>query len=137
MGQVFKISKLNKILYWSLLVGMSFYLIYMSSLSWGTGRFDSIVIPLAAAVIGALIFINQIKSKVIISDISIVKTNLFSKKELQLKNIKGFRIDYRTIVIEPVEQGYPRLVVRDYVSADGSQLLTQWLEKNLTDLDKK
>ncbi len=111
------------------------YSIYLSSLGWGKESLVSNAVPLIFAVIAALVLINQIKSKVIISDTSIVSINLFLKKELELKNIRGFRINYRQIVIEPIEQGYPRLEVYNYT--DGNQFLWQWCEKNLTDLNKK
>jgi hypothetical protein len=111
------------------------YSIYLSSLEWGKDSLVSNAVPLIFGVIAALVFINQIKSKVIISDTSIFSVNLFLKKELELKNIRGFRIYGKQIFIEPIEQGCPRLEVYNYT--DGNQFLWQWCEKNLTDLDKK
>lgn len=137
MEQVYRPAKPYRIISWLAIVFMIGYSIYMSSLGWGKESLVSNAVPLIIAAISTVFFINQIKSKVIISDVSIVSFNLFSRKELEFKNISGFEINGRMIDIVPNDQKYRRLSVYDYVRDDDGESLMQWLEKNLTDLDQK
>lgn len=136
MKQVYQVSRPIKTSLCLVLTCVLFYSIYLFSLSWNTHSIFSVIVPIIMGT-GALLFlINTIKRKVIISETSITQINLFEKKELQLKNVLGFRINNKMIAIEPIDHSYSYLSVYNYVRSDGNETLMQWLEKNLTDLNK-
>jgi hypothetical protein len=96
-----------------------------------------IIFPVVFGTGGVVTLINQFKSKLIISDYSIVRTTVFGTKELLRADIKGFRINNKVIVIEPVEAGYSKIKIRDYSSIGNLNNLTSWLRTNLKDLNKE
>jgi hypothetical protein len=85
MEEIYRLAKPYKMIFGLLPIFVICYSTYLSSLGWGKESLISNAVPLIFAAISALFFINRIKSKVIISDVSF---NLFSKKELPLKNIR-------------------------------------------------
>lgn len=86
---------------------------------------------------GALILVNLFKSKLIISDYSIVRITVFGTKEHLRGDIEGFRINDKIIVIEPAKAGYSKIKIRDYLSIGNLDELTTWLRTNLRDLNKE
>ncbi|HEX8018994.1 hypothetical protein [Mucilaginibacter sp.] len=96
-----------------------------------------IILPILFGTIGVATLINQFKSKLTISDDSIVRTTVFGTKELLRTHIKGFRINDKVIVIESLQAGYTKIKIRDYSSIGNLGELTKWLRENLRDLNKE
>lgn len=96
-----------------------------------------IIFPIVFGTGGVAILINQFKSKLTITDYSIVRITVFGTKELLRADIKGFRIMEKSIVIEPVQAGYSKIKVNDYSSIGNLGELTKWLRENLRDLNKE
>jgi hypothetical protein len=137
MEQVYTIWKPIKISFLVGLVSVVLYFAFILIKNWNVDSTNTIWLTLILVSVCILVFINTVKSKIIISDKSIRQINLFSKKELEFKNIRGFRINGRTIVVAPTAMVYPQLIVYNYVRIDGECTLLDWLEKNLKDLDKR
>jgi len=134
MEQVYTISKPIKISFCLGATALICYFIYLLSAGLKTGKTDGIIVSLLMMVAVLLITINKLKSRVVISDRSIVQSNLFFKKELEIKDIEGFRLYGKAILINPVKVGNPVLQLYNYDRSDGNETLMQWIEKNLKDL---
>lgn len=134
MEQVYTISKPIKISFCLGATAIICYSIYLISTGLKTGKTDDIIVPLLMMVAVLLITINQLKSRVVISDRSIVQSNLFFRKELEFKDIAGFRLYGKAILINPVKAGDPVLQLYNYNTSDGNETLMQWIEKNLKNL---
>lgn len=96
-----------------------------------------LLIPLALLVVSALIFVNIVRRKVVIYNDSILVVNLFTKKELYFKDIKGCRIEPKIIFIEPVSPEYPTIRIGNYSDFGGSSAMTALLKEKFPDLDSQ
>lgn len=85
--------------------------------------------------ISASIVINFVKRKLVISENSILCVNLFSRKELKLTAIKGYRLNGKLIKIEPISENDAILSIGNYTDLQDSIEITNWLAKNFKDLD--
>lgn len=93
------------------------------------------VVPLSTIIISVLIVINFIKRKLIIDKRSILCVNLFSKKELDLSSIKGYRLNGKMIKVEPISEHDPIISIGNYNDFEKSEDISEWICKNFKDLD--
>jgi len=98
----------------------------------GAKVFFGIILLLIAAAIG----INLYKRKVIFFDDRIIYTSVWGTKEMSNSDIKGFRVGEKAIFIEPLQAGYSRLKIRDYLSIGRKNELVEFLSSHYTDLNK-
>jgi hypothetical protein len=96
---------------------------------------DWILIPVCIPMTILMIVgvIDTYKSKLIIHNHSIVSISVFSKRELQFDEIKGFTVNDNYIFIEPVETNKKRIRISKYIG--GYHDVLSWLANNFTDLD--
>lgn len=95
-----------------------------------------LIFPLAAFIGGVIIIISQFKRKIVITNDSITKSNIFKTTTIPFDHIKGFRDDQKMIRIEPDDQAYSKITINDYASIGDSASLVAWLVTNFKDLDK-
>jgi len=96
-----------------------------------------IIIPILGLVGAALIILNLIKRKIVITDYSIKYITIWSSKEIVIKDIKGFRIGDKIIFIYPFDEHSPKLSIKDYLSIGDIKGFKNWLAENFKDLDKE
>jgi len=94
-----------------------------------------LLIPFVSFIFATIVVIKQVRSKFIISADYIKVFSTFRTKELLTANVKGFRIESRYIVIEPISLSYSKLVLNNYDDYDDIEDLTAWLKENFTNLD--
>jgi hypothetical protein len=85
--------------------------------------------------VALLIVVNLLKRKVVISEHSILCISLFSRKELDLAAIQGYRIGKKVIYLEPVATGDPTITIRNYTDLSKSRELARWVKAAFEDLD--
>jgi len=93
------------------------------------------IIPVALIIISILFFVSLARGKIIISSDNIVCRRLFSRKELALNEIKGFRVGGKIIHIESTDVNKSIIRIVNYADYKDSGQLTQWLKDNCQDLD--
>ncbi len=103
-----------------------------SSNSYGAGVCFAIVLsPIAVA-----IAVNLYKRKLVFFDDSVRYSSIWGTKELLNSDVKGFRIGEKAIFIEPLQTGYSRIMIRDYLSIGSTKDLKGSLESRFINLDK-
>lgn len=134
MEQEYRISTSTKFFYGllaTMIFGFSMYLFNEPS----EKHPFLIFIPIIILVISALIVINFIKRKVVISENSILCINLFSIKELTLVEIKGYRANGKSIIIEPILENDSILSITNCIDFENDDEILDWIKNNFKDLD--
>jgi hypothetical protein len=134
MEQKYRISTWNKVFYGVIATMIFGFSLYLSNLP-KTKNSILIFIPLLLFFISTLIVVNFIKRKLVISENSILCINLFSRKELKLNAIKGYRSDGKSIKIEPILKNDTILSIGNYIDFENATEILEWSKKNLKDLD--
>lgn len=83
-----------------------------------------------------LIVANLIRQRVDIDKNRILCVNLFSSYELDLKNIKGYRIGDKIIVIESIQSTDHSINIGNYNNFSDHAEIIEWLKNNFTDLNE-
>nr|WP_294894262.1 hypothetical protein [uncultured Pedobacter sp.] len=87
-------------------------------------------------ILGAiLIVLNLRRKKVVITQTKIIYTNLFSTKELDIDDIKGYRIDSKSLKIVPKQAEDSSITIGNYFDFKGSKEIETWLRNNFQDQD--
>jgi hypothetical protein len=94
-----------------------------------------LIFPILILVGCVLIFINIFKRKVILSNDKIICVNLFSKKELNIKAIKGYKIESKLIQLEPLQSTDAKISIGNYFDLKISDKLVKWITDNFKDLN--
>lgn len=106
----------------------------LSDKSGFTKNHGIIVLP-AFGIIGLILtVINLNKRKVIISHYSIKYISIWGSKEIINKNVKGYRILDKRIVIYSID-GVNKIAIRDYLSINNLDELQKNLNEKYTNLD--
>lgn len=134
MKQEYRISTWQKVFYGLIAFIILGLALFLFNLPKAKNAF-LILIPLFLLFISTLIVINFVKRKLVISENSILCVNLFSRKELKLTAIKGYRLNGKFIKIEPISENDAILSIRSYTDLEDNIKITNWLAKNFTDLD--
>jgi hypothetical protein len=96
------------------------------------------LIPALFCGLGALgIGINLFKRRVILTDHDVTYISIWGSADLERSNIKGFRVGEKAIFIEPVQDGYKKITIRDYISLAGDKQLIASLGGYYKDLNKE
>jgi hypothetical protein len=137
MEQEFTTSSGYKICYGAIAFGLiifSGYLLINTKLNPnGAGIFMSAIL----LVIASGIIFNLFKRKVIFSENTVIYVSIWGSKELFNIDIKGFRVGEKAIFIEPLQQGYSKIKIRDYDSVGANNDLVEWLTCHFKDLNKE
>jgi hypothetical protein len=96
---------------------------------------EVLLIPFIILVGSALIILNQIKRRIVITADAVLSVNLFRRKEIPIVNIKGFRCDAKSLIIEPSAPEYPKIRLVNYSDFAHDEELTKWLRGNFEDLN--
>ncbi len=134
MKQEYRISTWQKVFYGLIAFIILGLALFLFNLPKAKNAF-LILIPLFLLFISTLIVINFVKRKLVISENSILCVNLFSRKELKLTAIKGYRLNGKFIKIEPISENDAIISIRSYTDLEDNIKITNWLAKNFTDLD--
>jgi hypothetical protein len=94
-----------------------------------------ILIPVSFAMIALMIFgvIDTYKGRLIIQDNSVKSISIFSNRELEFDEIKGFTVNEQYIFIEPTSKKKKRIKISRYIG--GYNEILHWLTQNFPDLD--
>ncbi|HSZ35178.1 MAG TPA: hypothetical protein VK772_17815 [Puia sp.] len=90
------------------------------------------VLALAGSV---LIFVNLSRRSIVITGQTIIATSLFSRKQLDLDEIKGCRIEPKIIYIEPTSEDNPTIRIGNYIDFKNSEQLAAWCRQHFKDLN--
>ena len=134
MEQEYRISTWNKFFYgfFALIIfGASIFFFYVII----TKNLILLVVPLSLLIISVLIVINFIRRKLVIDEKSLLCVNLFSKKELNLSSIKGYRFNGKMIKVEPISETDAIINIGNYIDFENSESFIEWIIKNFKDLD--
>jgi hypothetical protein len=115
------------------LIGFSIFL-----LSLGTGRNNNDLIflmPLTIFIGGVWIIIQQIKSKIIITDTEITRVNAFSAKEIAINDIKGCRVGSKVIVIVSSNPNSSNITINNYDVLRNSDELAKYFRETFKNQD--
>jgi hypothetical protein len=115
-----------------LLFAFSVYFISNSS----DGKGGLLVPAVIFIIIGVAVCSNLMKRIFIITDNDLTYTSIWGSRELEAANVKGFRVGEKAIFIEPVQDGYPKIMVRDYGSLAANGDLIELLQTKFKDLNK-
>lgn len=134
MEQEYRISIWNKFFYGFIaliIFGVSIFFFNLIK----TKDLILLVVPLSLIIISALIVINFTKRKLVIDEKSLRCVNLFSKKELNLSSIKGYRLNGKMIKVEPISENDSIISIGNYIDFENSENFLEWIIKNFKDLD--
>ena len=95
-----------------------------------------VILPFVLLALGALIFLNLGRKKVILSETSIRCVSLFSTKELDITAVKGCRVGSKTMYLVPLSADDHTMVIGNYPDLGGSEQLAAWVKANFKDLDQ-
>jgi hypothetical protein len=95
----------------------------------------SLIMALVFLAIPVLVVINIIRKKVIVEDDQITYAGLFSKKKLLFHSIKGYRIGFKNIYLEPLLPGDPTIVIGHYRDLEYGVELMQWIKETFQELN--
>ena len=135
MQREFTVSKGLKFVYSGLAVLLGGFALFLLTIDHSKAGPIVLLIPISLFAFAFIIILNQVKSKVIISDTAITRTSAFSNKSLAFTEIKGCRIGQKVIYIEPISVSDSRITINNYIDLGDSEELVEWLRKNFTDLD--
>jgi hypothetical protein len=93
-----------------------------------------IIVPVLMLVAAICIVLMQIRSRIIVSEVSIARIGLFQTTELPLINIKGIRNEAKTLQIVPDSLSLPVISISKGGLFDDQQELRDWLTSTFTDL---
>jgi len=97
----------------------------------------ALLIPaVLCALIAVGICANLFKRIAILTDNDVTYTCVWGSRDLEKSNIKGFRVGEKAIFIEPLQDGYKKIIIRDYFSLGQSNQLIASLRAKYTDLNK-
>lgn len=75
------------------------------------------------------------KNQIIVTNDSIIKQNSIKRKELAIRNIKGYTIDKDNVFIKPISSAYPTITIQGIGYLKDAEELRFWLKRHLVDLD--
>ncbi len=78
--------------------------------------------------------INLVKRKIIIDDQGIISISVFIRKEIALSDIKGYRLNGKSLLIKSLLDNGPT-IRSNYTDFGHSGELSKWLKDNFKDLD--
>lgn len=131
MGREYVISTGMKIFYILLAVGMFIFALVLLKIPQSQSAL--LLFPLIIIAGSILIIVNALKRKIIIYNDSILCINLFSRKEINITDIKGCRIDQKFITLE-FNSG-DKMIIRSYSDLRDSSELVNWIKDSFKDLD--
>lgn len=85
--------------------------------------------------IPVLVVINVVRKKVIVETDQITYIGLFSKKKLLFLSIKGYRIGFKNIYLEPLHPSDPTIVIGHYRDLENGSELMHWIKEAFQDLN--
>ncbi len=92
-------------------------------------------IPILAIIGGVTLLLKLWKRKLTITTDSVTKAGIFKATTIPLEHIKGFRASRSVISIEPDQEAYSNIVLRDCETIGKKDDLVNWLTANFKDLD--
>jgi len=119
------------------IVGFTFFMPLLANNGGYNNNPALIIFPILGIAAAALIIINLIKRKIVITDYSIKYINVWGSKEIVIKDIKGFRIGEKAIFICPFDEHTPKLSIKDTLSIGDKKGFVNWLNENFKDLNKE
>jgi len=134
MEQEYKTSTGYKIFYGLGIICLICFTIYLSIIDTKDGK-AIIILPLLGIIVSALVIVNLSKRKVIISDYSVKYISIWGSKEIVNKDVKGYRVLDKRIVIYPLDSLSSKINIKDYSSIGDSFELIKKLSGIYTDLD--
>jgi len=133
MNREYTISAGYKIFYGLLAIVLAGFAIYLFTIPTTAGKLV-FMMPVFFLVGALAIFINIVKSKIIVSDDSITRVNILKTSQLAIADVKGIRIGNKSIYIES-KTSAPKITIANYSDYADSGELTDWLKANFTDLN--
>ena len=94
-----------------------------------------LIMALVLLAIPVFIVINTVRKKVIVEPDQITYIGLFSQKRLPFLSIKGYRIGFKNIYLEPLQPGDPTIVINHYRDLENGSELMHWIKEAFQDLN--
>jgi hypothetical protein len=136
MEEEYVISPGTKVFYGLIGAGaVVFALVLMSQFKPGTAV-GLVILPFGFLALGALIFINLGRKKVILSETSIRCISLFSTKEMEFSAVKGCRVGSKTMYLVPLSADDSTMIIGNYSDLEGSEQLAAWVKAHFKDLEQ-
>ncbi len=92
-------------------------------------------IAIIALVVTFYFFVETKNWAIIVSDYSIIEIKTFSKAEIPVKDIKGYRMNDRVIMIIPRNRLYNKIIINSYNFINSYQELISTLRERFVNLD--
>lgn len=134
MNREYPISTGYKFFYYIIALGMIAFVLFLFSRPSDINTALFIILFVTASVALA-IMINMFKSKIIVSENSIIRTNIFKTKELYFTDIKGFRADSKIITLESASASISKMKIFNYEEYADHKDLELWIRDKFKDLD--
>jgi hypothetical protein len=139
MEKEYRLSGFIKIFYGLtavVLAGFSIFLLTFNKPGLQPGLFYfTRLFGLAILTFAILIWINLKRKKVVIDDNSILYVSLFSRRQLEITDVKGCRIGAKRIQLEPLSSATPGILIGNYEDLRNSTELSSWVKCHFVDLD--
>lgn len=136
MQREFTVSTGMKIIYCLLAAAIFSVVIYTLSLHKSQEASAAVyLIPVVFTVLPAAIVINTFKRKVIITENSITRINLFSITEIAIADVKGIRVGRKMLTIESNLPVITSIIIRNYEDLSDDDKLVDYLKGSFADLD--
>ncbi|NCD70868.1 hypothetical protein [Mucilaginibacter agri] len=94
-----------------------------------------LAIAIPVAVLAYWAWLDTDKNKIILTHDSIARQTSIKRKELAIKDIKGYRTEKDNVFIKPISSAYPKISISGISYWRNSQEIQHWLQTNLIDLD--
>jgi hypothetical protein len=135
MDQEYRLSTYMKCLYGGVGIVLFIFFIYILATVNDHNSMVGFLFSTLSLTGSVLIFVNLVRRSVVINSQTITCTSLFSRKQLELDEIKGCRVETKIIYIEPVAEDRPAIRIGNYIDFKNSDQLAAWCRDNFKDLD--
>jgi hypothetical protein len=99
-----------------------------------SGQSGLVVFGISLLLIAAFILMSAFKNKIVVSDTAISCVGIFKTAEIAIADIKGIRVEQKSLIIESVTAG-TKLTINNYSNYGDNKELSAWLKANFKDLD--
>lgn len=113
-------------------LSISIFAFYYSAVNQSIASLVTAVVFLTMPI---LVVLNVIRKRVVVEADSITYTGIFSQKRLPFLSIRGYRIGFKNIYLEPLQPGDPTIVIWHYRDLENGRDLMLWVTEAFQDLN--
>lgn len=94
-----------------------------------------LAIAIPVSVLAYCAWLDTDRGKIILMHDSIARQSFIKRKELAIKDIKGYRTEKDNVFIKSISSAYPKISISGISYWQNSDEIRHWLQTNLIDLD--